>query len=120
MALYSVMHLVGQVLFGGYFIYSGIRHFTEHKNFTAYSVSMKVPSPALAVYATGALLLLGGLGVILNMYTHIALWLLVIFLIPTTVMMHAFWKVTDPQMRMVNKINFFKNVALLGAVLWMM
>ena len=50
-----------------------------------------------AVYLTGSLLTLGGLGVLLGFYVEWALVLLVIFLVPVSFMMHAFWKVADAQ-----------------------
>ena len=32
-------------------------------------------------------------------------------------MMHNFWTLADPQLRMADKVNFMKNMALLGAIL---
>ena len=32
-------------------------------------------------------------------------------------MMHAFWKVQDPMAKMSERVNFTKNMALLGAAL---
>jgi uncharacterized membrane protein YphA (DoxX/SURF4 family) len=43
--------------------------------------------------------------------------LAVLMLIPTTFMMHKFWKETDMQTRMNENINFTKNLALIGALL---
>lgn len=111
------VHIVGQVIFGGYFVWSGINHFINYKGLTGYTASKNVPFPAFAVFFSGGLMILGGLGVMLDIYPLIALILLVIFLIPTTFVMHAFWKDTDPQVRMSNMQNFLKNLALLGAVL---
>lgn len=113
----SAIHIIGQILFGGYFVWSGISHFSNSKGLIAYTASAKVPSPALAVYGSGALLVLGGLGILFGVYTQIASILLVIFLVPVTLTMHAFWNQTDPQMKMSNRVQFLKNVALLGAVL---
>jgi len=42
---------------------------------------------------------------------------LVIFLIPITFIMHAFWKATEPNMKMTETIMFMKNIALTGAAL---
>jgi len=115
--------ILGLVLFSGYFIYSGLNHFLHAKNMIGYATFKKVPYPAVAVYGSGALLLLGGLGLLLQLYAAIlgpiALGLLVLFLIPTTFMMHNFWKDTDPATRMTNQINFLKNLALLGALFLM-
>jgi putative oxidoreductase len=47
----------------------------------------------------------------------LGLWLIVIFLVPTTFIMHQFWKVSDPMMKMGETINFTKNIALIGSAL---
>lgn len=116
----ELIHLLGQILFGGYFIMNGLSHFSRSKEMIGYAGSMKVPNPSLAVYGSGFLLLLGGIGIVFNMYVLWSLILLVVFLVPVTFTMHPFWKVNDPMMRMNSKINFMKNIALLGAVLMMM
>jgi uncharacterized membrane protein YphA (DoxX/SURF4 family) len=84
-----------------------------------YAKSKGVPSPRVAVLVGGALLILGGLGFILDMDIQIAALALLLFLVPTTFMMHAFWKVTDPMHKMSETINFTKNLALIGALLMM-
>lgn len=48
--------------------------------------------------------------------------LLIVFLVPVTLMMHAFWKETDPQAKQAEQVAFNKNLALIGAaliVLWL-
>ena len=82
-----------------------------------YAGSKGVPAPAAAILGSGVLLTIGGLGVLTGYYIAIALWCLVLFLLPATFVMHAFWKETDPQTRAFQKIQFGKNLALLGAVL---
>ena len=44
-------------------------------------------------------------------------WLIVLFLVPVTLMMHKFWTVHDPVMAQTQMAMFMKNVALLGAAL---
>jgi uncharacterized membrane protein YphA (DoxX/SURF4 family) len=46
--------------------------------------------------------------------------LLVLFLVPVTLVMHRFWDLPDPQMAMLQKINFMKNTSLIGACLLLM
>jgi putative oxidoreductase len=115
----TAIHIIGQILLGGFFIYNGVKHFTSLKDYTAFSASMKVPAPKTAVIVTGILLLLGGLGILLNLYVQASIILLAIFLIPTSIMMHDFWKRENPGEKSAQKIQFLKNVALLGALLWM-
>jgi uncharacterized membrane protein YphA (DoxX/SURF4 family) len=84
---------------------------------TGYAQSKGVPAPKLAVIFTGLLLLLGGLSILTGYQTDAGLILLLVFFIPTTFMMHNFWKVEDQQMKMIEMINFMKNMALVGSLL---
>jgi putative oxidoreductase len=43
-----------------------------------------------------------------------------LFLVPVTIVMHQFWGLSDPQMAAMQKANFLKNVALIGAALMIM
>ncbi len=66
------------------------------------------------------MLLLGGLCVILCAWPTAGLVLIILFLFGVTPVMHNYWAVTDPNQRMNDQINFFKNFALLGAALMML
>ncbi len=112
-----VVFYLGRILFGGYFIYNGIRHFRHIKQMAAYAGSKGVPMPTAAVWVNGALLLIGGLTVLIQEWVEVGLIALIAFFVPVTLVMHAFWKIHDPAARMGENINFGKNVALLGAVL---
>ena len=113
------LHILGRVLFGGYFVYSGVNHFLNSKMMSGYAGSKGVPAPMLAVIGSGLLIVLGGLGVLFQMYVQWSLALIVLFLIPVTLMMHNFWADKDPMARMNNRIGFLKNMALLGATFMM-
>ncbi len=109
--------LVGRVLLGLYFVRAGANHLRHSGMLAGYAASKGVPMPKLAVPASGLLMLLGGLGVLLGYMTTWAVGALVLFLVPTTFMMHQFWKVADPMARMGEEINFYKNMGLTGAIL---
>lgn len=85
-----------------------------------YSQSKGIPSPKAAVVFSGLLLLIGGLSILLGVYPTVGTIALVLFLVPVTFMMHAFWKVKDPMARMGETVNFTKNLALLGAALMLL
>ena len=116
----STIFLMGRFLLGGFFLYSGYNHFKGIAMMTGYVQSKGIPMPKIAVALTGLLLLIGGLSILLGMYPTIGAVSLVLFLLPTTLMMHAFWKVEDPMARMGERVNFTKNMALLGAALLML
>lgn len=115
----TILFVLGRLLYGGFFLYSGFQHFKQRVGYSTYAASKKVPMPSVAVIVSGALIFLGGLGVIMGAYMQLSLWLIVIFLIPVTLMMHTFWRDTDPMTKINNRVNFFKNLALLGATLIM-
>ena len=112
----SLLYL-GRILFGGYFIMSGFNHFKMLTMMSEYAKSKGAPVPKLSVAVSGLLLLVGGGSILLNYFPSIGLIALVLFLIPVTFIMHAFWKIQDPTAKMHEMVNFMKNVALLGAVL---
>jgi putative oxidoreductase len=112
--------LLGRLIFGGYFVMQGINHFVQKRSLSEYARAKHVASPELAVSLSGALLVASGLCIVLGIFVDIALLALVVFLFITSVVMHAFWKDTDPMMKMNNHINFMKNMALLGASLMML
>lgn len=116
----DILFLLGRILYGGYFVFNGINHFAKLDMMAQYAAMKKVPAPKLAVAGTGALLLLGGLSVLLGAWPQWGLWLIVVFLVGVTPQMHNFWAVTDPMQRMGEMVNFTKNVALLGAALMLM
>jgi len=109
--------LVGRVLYGGYFVMGGIMHFMKMRDMTEMTRQKGVPSPSLAVGASGILIVLAGLGVILGIYPDLSLLILAAFIIVVTPVMHAFWRIEDPMMSMMDMQMFMKNMALLGAAL---
>lgn len=112
--------LIGRIIFGGYFIYNGVNHFIGFGMMTQYAKMKGVPFPAIAQGMTGLMLLLGGLSIVCGIYPFVGIVLLVAFLVPVSLMMHNFWKLEDPQLRMADKINFTKNMALVGAILMLL
>ncbi|MDX1582822.1 MAG: DoxX family protein [Thermoanaerobaculia bacterium] len=113
----QIVSLIGRILFGGFFLFNGINHFTDLQSMTAYAGSKGVPMPSVAVIVSGLLLLAGGALILLGYKPRAGAWAIVVFLVPVTFMMHQFWGIDDPQQRMSEMINFMKNMALLGAAL---
>jgi putative oxidoreductase len=112
--------LIGRIVLGGFFIYSGVNHFIGFGMMTHYAKMKGVPFPAIAQGTSGLMLLLGGLSIASGIYPVVGIALLVAFLVPVSLMMHNFWKLRDPQARMADRVNFLKNVALLGALLMLL
>lgn len=115
----AILFLIGRLIFGAYFLQNAYNHFKNLDGLTAYATSKGVPSARAAVFVSGVLLMLGGLGVVFGIAPEASLALLLVFLVPVTFKMHAFWKETDPNARMQELLHFYKNLALIGAILMM-
>ncbi len=115
----DILHLLGRIVFGGFFLYNGVQHFMNLDGMKGYGGSRGVPAPGLAVAGSGTLLLLGGASVLLGLWPQIGLALLVLFLVPVAFLMHNFWAVPEDQ-KQAEMVNFSKNMALAGAALMMM
>lgn len=106
--------VAGRLIFGGYFLYSGIHHFTDREMLTGYARSKGVAWPRAAVLGSGALLVLGGLSLLTGVKQKVGASLVTTFLTGVTPMMHDYWNVQDQSQRMNEMINFTKNLALIG------
>jgi putative oxidoreductase len=113
----DIIVLVGRILFAFLFLTSGYAHFAQRGMMAPYAASKGVPAAMAAVLAGGVLLVAGGLSVLFGVWADLGALLLVVFLVPTAVMMHGFWRETDPQARQMETIQFSKDTALAGASL---
>ncbi|WP_308368814.1 DoxX family protein [Streptomyces sp. ISL-36] len=84
---------------------------------TGYATSRGVPSAAAAgvTVGSGLLKLAGGVMVALGLWADLGALFLAVFLIPTAVIMHAFWKESDAQARQMEMTQFMKDLGLGGA-----
>jgi uncharacterized membrane protein YphA (DoxX/SURF4 family) len=115
----DVVILIGRILFAILFLGSAYGHFAQGKGMTGYAQSKGVPMPGPATYAGGVLLAVGGLSVLLGIWPDLGALVLVVFLVPTAVLMHGFWKETDAQAKQMEQIQFLKDISLAGAALAM-
>jgi len=111
------LHVLGRMIFGGFFAYSGINHLQNSAGMAQYAGAKGVPAPRQAVQATGVMLLAGGLSIIAGLKPRQGLALIIAFLVPVSFQMHRFWEEQDPQQRQMEMIQFMKNMALVGASL---
>ena len=105
----------GRALLALIFILSGPNHFSSET--IGYAAHAGVPLPGFLVPAAGVLALVSGLSVALGYRARLGALGLIAFLVPVTLMMHAFWAESDPMMHMMQRVNFLKNVGLLGGAL---
>ncbi|HTK29275.1 MAG TPA: DoxX family protein [Vicinamibacterales bacterium] len=111
------LHVLGRTIFGSYFVYNGINHLVHERMLSQYAAAKGVSNADVAVPASGALLITGGLSLVTGFQPRRGLLAIIGFLVPVTLEMHRFWAADDPAQRSADQVNFLKNVALIGAAL---
>lgn len=114
------LFLLGRIILGGYFLQNAYNHFHNTAGLTGYAQSKGVPMPKASVIITGIMMLLGGLGILVGLFVEFSVALLVVFLLGTLVKMHRYWEVAEPMARTGEHVNFYKNLALIGALLMLL
>jgi putative oxidoreductase len=116
----DIVWLAGRILISLLFIVSGVSHL-RHLDYTAQAAaSSGMPAPKLLALLASLFALLGGLGVALGFRVEIGAMLLLLFLVPITLTVHPFWKYSNPEESANHKAHFMKNVALIGATLFIL
>lgn len=106
---------VARALFGSIFLLAAPGHFSART--IEYAGQHGVPMAGLLVPLSGLMALIGGLSVVLGYKARAGAWLLVLFLVPVTMRMHAFWTISDPVMAELQQVMFLKNVSIIGGAL---
>src|SRR5258705_11236841 len=86
--------VLGRFLFALIFLMAGANHF--NKQTIGYAASQRVPLAAVAVPLSGVLAIARGLSILLGYRAKMGAWIIVLFLIPVTFILHNIWTATDP------------------------
>ena len=107
--------LLGRILFSLIFLMSCMHIFSSST--VDQAASHGVPLAPIMVRIAGVLAVVGSISIILGYKARFGAWLIILFLVPVTLMMHNFWAVTDPMMRQTQQIMFLKNISMLGGAM---
>lgn len=114
--------VVGRVLIAIIFLLSGFGKLTGFAGTAGYMAN-KMPISGtvidLLLVITIAVELGGGLALVLGWRARIAALVLFLWMIPVTLIFHNFWAVPADQ-AMMQQINFLKNLAIMGGMLFIM
>jgi putative oxidoreductase len=113
----AMLVLLGRALFVAIFLVSGPMHFTSTA--ASYAASRGFPAATTLVPLSGIMAIVGGLMVLFGWHAKIGAWILLAFLVPVTLCMHAFWNETDAQAAMLQRAMFMKNLAMMGGALFL-
>jgi putative oxidoreductase len=108
--------LVGRILLGALFIISGFGKIAGYEGTAGYMASKGIPLVNVLLPAAIAIELGGGLLLAIGYKARWAALAIFLFLIPTTLIFHAFWGI-DPKEAAMQQINFLKNVSIAGGML---
>jgi len=110
--------IAGRVMFTLIFFLSGITHFTDLPSYVAL-MPEGIPFRPFWVLISGAVELLGATMIITNRLPELGGWLIFLFLVPVTIVVHGVAMATtpDPVMARIQTSFFLKGVAMAGAAL---
>ena len=113
----AAVFLIGRLILGAYYLFSAYHHFSDISTMSRHAAAHGVPYPEAAIVVSGLLLAIAGVTFLLGVLPRVGVLAVVLFLLPLTFAMHAFWADTNPAARMADMVNFTKNMALLGSSL---
>ena len=106
-----------QIALGVPFIYLGYQAAAEPGGRVDAAARLGLPEPELMVRANGAAMVAGGAALVADILPRTAAAGLVTSLVPTTLAGHAFWEHEDEGARATQRIQFLKNLGLVGGLL---
>ncbi len=111
---------LGRVCLSGIFIIAGSEAFKAPGPRTQMVEGAGIPQPEMAVKVNGATMVIGGAMLALGIMPKVAAGALIGSMIPTTLVGHAFWEEKDPKALSMQRVQFLKNLGLVGGLLWML
>jgi putative oxidoreductase len=112
----SLVPLFGRILLSSVFILGGIGKITGFSFEETMVAAKHLPLPAAALAVAMVIELVGGLAILMGLFTRLTAWIVFLYLIPTTVLFHNFWAVQGAD-RIDTMIHFEKNLAIMGGLL---
>src|SRR5690349_8955129 len=111
---------LGRLLLCGLFIWAGYEKLAAPRVTAAYFAETGIPLPALMVWVTIVIELVGGLALLLGFKTRLAALILAIWSLVTGFAVHfaAATTLTDAAAAYDNLIHFYKNLAMAGGLLY--
>jgi len=107
--------LLGRALICLIFLFSSFGQVTDFAQNVSHVAAAGMPFPQLAIITSIAIQSICGLAILIGFRIRVAAWILFVFLIPTTIMLHKFWGLPSPHLQ---EVQFCKNMAIMGGLLF--
>lgn len=115
-SIYAFEPLLGRVLVASIFLWSGIGKIGGFAGTAGYMAAKGLPLPEALLVITIVVEIGAALMLILGWKARLGALALLLWMIPVTLVFHAFWAVPADQAQL-QMIQFFKNLGLMGAML---
>jgi putative oxidoreductase len=115
---HAVVALLGRLAMGWIFISSGFGKLSNVEAFSAVLAKRGVPAPSFMGWLGAIVEFGGGLLIIFGFKIRYVAILMVVFVIVATAISHRYWEFTGEAMT-AQATNFWKNVAIIGGLLFM-
>ena len=112
--------LTGRILISLIFLMSGFGKVFQFDGQVAYAASQGVPLASLAIIISIIAELAAATMIIIGYRARLGALILLVWMIPVSIMLHAFWNIEDPMAQQMHMIMFMKNLAMMGAMLLIM
>jgi putative oxidoreductase len=110
---YAFISLIGRILLGFMFLMSGVHKIADPQGTQQYMISMGMTSMTTLLYVGAiAVELAGGLSLLVGYRTKVGAWLLILFMIPTSLIFHTHFADANQM------IHFLKNLSIIGGLLY--
>ncbi len=113
---FGVLALVGRVLIGGAFVFSGVRMLMNLPLVSGLLAAKRVPFPQVVATAGGIFEVVMGLAAISGVWFPAVAVALAVFIVAATLMVHDFWNEEGAQ-RFTDVNAVISNVIIVGALL---
>lgn len=111
--------LLGRILMGVLFVWSGYGKLTNFPGTAGYMANAGIPLAEIALAVTILIELGGGLMLVAGWQARLAALAIFVFVIASTLVFHQYWAVEAAQ-RQMQMIQFYKNLAIMGGLLYVM
>ncbi len=107
--------LAGRIVMALFFYFSASFHVFQRAQAEGYAKSVGFPFPPLAGWPSGLWLAAAATSVAAGIWPDIGALMIALWVIPTALWFHNFWKVDDQMQKMSQMQLFWRNVTFLGA-----
>lgn len=114
----SFLMLLGRLCIGTIFILTGIWKFLQPDPTALYMAIKGMPAISFFLYTSAIIEVLGGVLLFLGLKARWTALVLALYLIPVTIIFHNFWTPVLPLESQLQLINFLKNLAIFGGLLY--